>query len=277
MPEPPILTDSGYKKLLGDLRKVIEEGKKRAEQAASQVLIETYWQVGKRLSEEKLRETAGYGESILADLAEDLGMDEDTLRRSIDFYETYNMSAPRGGNLTWSHYRELVKIPNEDARTWYEKEASEGDWTRDALVSAIGRDAFSQAQTLPANAARKTLKRPDEPTYVYKAEVEKIVDGDTLILRIDLGFQVWKEQRIRLAGIDTPPIDEAKGYEAFEYVRDQLARVPFVMVRTHKIDIHGRYVGDVFYSFSEKNYTKVFREGRYLNQELLDRGLARMV
>ena len=126
-------------------------------------------------------------------------------------------------------------------------------------------------------ALKKALKlaRPAEATYVYKAMIERVVDGDTLLIRLDLGFQVWKEQRIRLAGIDAPPIDEAKGYEAFEYVRDQLAQVPFIMVKTNKIDIYGRYVGHVFYSFQEKDMVKIFTEGRYLNQELLDRGLAR--
>jgi len=43
-----------------------------------------------------------------------------------------------------------------------------------------------------------------------------------------------------------------QGYEAFEFVRDQLAKAPFVMLKTHQIDIYGRY----------------------LNQELLDKGLA---
>lgn len=144
-------------------------------------------------------------------------------------------------------------------------------------MAAIRRDAFSQEKGLNRKARKNSLKRPLEATYVYRALVEKIVDGDTLILRFDLGFQVWKEQRIRLAGVDTPPLDEPKGYRAFEYVRDQLAKAPFVIVRTHKIDVHGRYVGDLFYSFSEKEGAKVFREGRYLNQELLDKGLARMI
>jgi endonuclease YncB( thermonuclease family) len=276
MPEPGILTDTRYKKLLTDLRKVIQEGKRRAEEAAGQVLVETYWEMGKRISEEKLTENAGYGDSILADLSEDLEMGEDNLRRSVDFFEAFPGTAPRGGNLTWSHYRELLLLP-EEAREFYVKEVDKEAWTRDELVSAIRRDLFGQSGSPSQKKKSLRLTRPLEATYVYKALIEKIVDGDTLILRIDLGFQVWKEQRIRLAGIDCPPIDTAKGYEAFEYVRDELARAPFVMVKTHQIDIYGRYVAHLFYSFSEKDKAKVFTEGRYLNQELLDRGLAKLV
>lgn len=277
MPETKILTDSRYQKLLTDLRKCLKEGKETAQRAASQILIQTYWQIGKRIAEEELTERANYGDSILVDLAEDLDIDEDTLRRSVDFFHAYEISAPRSVNLTWSHYKALLAISSPEERNFYENKASQESWTKEDLLAAIRRDAFSQEKGAGGKARKYSLKRPVEATYVYRALVEKIVDGDTLILRFDLGFQVWKEQRIRLAGVDTPPLDEPKGYQAFEYVRDQLAKAPFVIVRTHKIDVHGRYVGDLFYSFSEKDGATVFREGRYLNQELLDKGLARMV
>ena len=40
--------------------------------------------------------------------------------------------------------------------------------------------------------------------YEYKAVIERVVDGDTIDLRIDLGFKVWINERCRLLGIDTP-------------------------------------------------------------------------
>ena len=40
--------------------------------------------------------------------------------------------------------------------------------------------------------------------YTYKAKIVRIVDGDTLDLHIDLGFDVWTKQRVRVMGIDTP-------------------------------------------------------------------------
>jgi len=88
---------------------------------------------------------------------------------------------------------------------------------------------------------------------------------------------VLKEQRVRLADIDTPSMDEPLGKKAAKYVRDQLAKVDFVVVKTSKIDIYGRYVGHVFYSFNEKDKNMVFTKGRYLNQELVDQGLARIL
>jgi len=275
MAEGTVLTKSGYGKLLGDLRRLLEEGKARAEAAARRELVVTYWQVGKRISEEKLTEQAHYGDSVLEDLARDLGLEYTTLTRAVVFFERYKILAPRRKNITWSHYQELIAVRGRAARLFYEREAEARGWTRDELRRAIRRGVYQMNEE--TSKVSKTLKRPTEATYVYSAVVERVVDGDTLILRIDLGFQVWKEQRIRLAGIDCPEKDTAGGRKAFEWVRDRMAQAEVVMVKTNKVDIYGRYVGHVFYSFEKDRREKVFREGRYLNQELLSRGLAELL
>ena len=93
---------------------------------------------------------------------------------------------------------------------------------------------------------------------------------------MDCGFEIKKKERIRLAGIDCPEIVTDEGKEAAEYVRNQLARVPFVMLRTTKVDNNGRFLGHVFYSLDDTmEKDDIYTGGRYLNQELLDKGLAR--
>jgi len=119
MPKTTVLIKSKYQKLLADLRKLISESKRRAEEAVSRELVVTYWEVGKRITEEGLTENAGYGTSIMEDLSDALGVNVDTLERSVVFFDLYNNSAPRGGNLTWSHYRELIRVRQDNARAWY--------------------------------------------------------------------------------------------------------------------------------------------------------------
>ena len=277
MPEAQILTESSYQKLVSDIRKIIAEGRARAEKAAAQELVMTYWEVGRRICREGLTERAGYGEAILEDLADELEIDESTLLRCIHFFQTYK-SLPTSKNITWSHYKVLLPLSDPDERKWYEKLILEEGLTAAQLAEAVKKERFEESQKQKGKETKsKKLKRPTEATYVYTALVERVIDGDTLILRIDLGFTVWKEQRIRLAGIDAPPIDEPKGREAYEYVRDQMAKVPFVMVKTNKIDIYGRYVGHIFYLPKAKDKDKIFAQGQYLNQELVDKGLARVI
>ncbi len=269
------ITQSKHKKLITDIQKIIARGKAAAAQAAAEVLTESYWLIGERLAREYVGSDVATMQAHLEDVSEGLGMDVSTLKRCIYFFQAYK-SAPRGTNLTWTHYKALLPLP-EAERKWYEDQASKNKWTGVRLREAIKNDRFRLEAKLPATATIDVtpLKRPTDATYVYAAIVEKVVDGDTLLVRIDLGFTVWKEQRIRLAGIDCAPLKTAKGQKATDYVKKQLSQTEFVIIKTNKIDIYGRYVGHVFYSLSELSKAQVFEKGRYLNQELLGKGLAK--
>ena len=266
-----LLSKSEYSKLLSDVRKLIEGGKAQAEEAARNEIVQMYWEIGSRISEEKLTDNASYGDSIIADLAEDLDVDESTLYRCVSFFKLYK-DAPRGGNLTWSHYKELMGVKDDSVRLMLEEKAGKEEWSRERLVQAIKAQREQRATN---KSGAKKLNRPSDASFVYKAVVEKVVDGDTLLLRIDLGFLIWKEQRIRLAEVDCPALDEDGGKEAANFVQEQMTKVEFVMVKTNKIDVYGRYIGHIFYSLSEDaDRNTVFEKGKYLNQELLDKGLA---
>jgi micrococcal nuclease len=94
-----------------------------------------------------------------------------------------------------------------------------------------------------------------------------VVDGDTLILDVDLGFTTHRQQRIQLAQIDCPEIKSKEGVEAFHFLRDKMVDVDFVVVKTNKIDIYGRYVGDVFYDLTGNlSLDELFLKGTYSYQ-----------
>jgi endonuclease YncB( thermonuclease family) len=277
MPEAGVLTESSYQKLVVDIRKIIAEGRTRAQKAAAEELVKTYWEVGRRICQEGLTQRAGYAEAILEDLADELRIDHSTLLRCIHFFQTYK-TLPSAKSITWSHYKVLLPLNNAEKRKWYERLIQEEGLTAAQLAIAVKKGRFEESQKRKGKETKfQRIKRPVEATYVYKALVERVIDGDTLLLRIDLGFQVWKQQRIRLAGIDAPAIDTPKGRKVYEYLREQMAKLTFVMVKTHKIDIYGRYVGHIFYSFKRQQKDKIFTEGRYLNQELVEQGLARVI
>ncbi len=277
MPNQAILSEKQYTRLVREIRAIIEEGRQSAEVSSRQILAQTYWKIGEKINQEELAQNAGYNQAVLADLAEDLGMDRSTLNRCIHFFQTYNV-ATSGKNLTWSHYKRLLPLDDDDERQWYEDLAESGKLNVLQLGKAIKENRYGRARKSKGGAeGAQKLKRPTDATYTYKAVVDRVIDGDTLLLRIDLGFQVWKEQRVRLANIDTPAMDEPGGKEAYRFVLKQLAKADFVMVKTNKIDIYGRYVGHIFYSLKHLTKGAVLSEGEYLNQELISRGLARIM
>ena len=83
-------------------------------------------------------------------------------------------------------------------------------------------------------------------TY-YVNKVTKVVDGDTIDVVIDLGFDIMYNTRVRLAGIDTPESrtrdleEKALGLEAKEYLKKRLKDAKRIVIKTEKLDSTGKY------------------------------------
>jgi endonuclease YncB( thermonuclease family) len=274
-PTPQLLTKQQYTKLLADLRHIIGAGKQEAERAAAQALLEGYWSIGKRIAKEKLTTRAGFHNAILTDLSADLAIDLRTLQRTVTFYQTYKRP-PSIEGLSWAHYRILMQLQDPSERAFYEHLAAEDTLSATRLRTAIQGARYESAQHQKPGKP-PTLPRPTNPSYLYKAKVRDVIDADTLLLDIDLGFEVIRRQSIRLARIDAPPRDTPEGAAGRRYVRKQLAVARTVVVNTRKYDIHRRYVGHIFYAFNNRGIESTFLKGRYLNRELVDKGHAKVV
>lgn len=90
--------------------------------------------------------------------------------------------------------------------------------------------------------------------YFVKS-VNKIVDGDTIDVTIDLGFDILYNSRVRLAGIDTPESrtrdleEKTMGLEAKDYLKERLRVAKKIVIRTEKLDSsekYGRILGWLF-------------------------------
>jgi endonuclease YncB( thermonuclease family) len=272
---PDLITKRDYKKLLTDLQKIIREGKQEAERAATQALIESYWSIGKRIAKEKLNTRAAYHNAILTDLSADLDIGVRTLQRTVTFYQTYKRP-PRVQGLSWAHYRLLMQLQDPGERAFYESLAATDALSVKRLTAAIQGNHYLSALDRPKGKPLE-LPRPSDPSYLYKAEVRDVIDADSLLLDIDLGFEVIRRQRIRLARIDAPPRDTPEGARGRRFVREQLAVARTLVVNTRKSDLHGRYVAHIFYAFNNRGIDHTFLKGRYLNQELVDKGFAKLV
>ena len=89
--------------------------------------------------------------------------------------------------------------------------------------------------------------------YQYKAELKRVVDGDTLDLIVDLGFKTKLEWRFRLEGIDTPETwrpksagEKEHGERATEFVINEL-KGKDITVRTFKLGAYSRYSCEILY------------------------------
>lgn len=112
--------------------------------------------------------------------------------------------------------------------------------------------------------------------YTYVAWSRRIIDGDTLIADVDLGFGCQaRGLRLRLRGIDCRELNTLAGRRARQFVTEALSQVTFVVVSTHRTDNYGRYLADVRYLVGETDPEVVRSRGTYLNRQLLLQRLAR--
>ena len=86
--------------------------------------------------------------------------------------------------------------------------------------------------------------------YIYKAEVVKVVDGDTIDCVVDLGFHMKAEIRFRLARINTPEvrgIEKEEGVASKQWLIDRLnAANNTVTIKTAKTGKYGRWLAEIF-------------------------------
>jgi micrococcal nuclease len=81
----------------------------------------------------------------------------------------------------------------------------------------------------------------------FVKEVTKVVDGDTIDVIIDLGFDIMFSSRVRLAGIDTPESrttdksEKALGLESKEYLKKNLKDAKPIVIKTEKMNSSEKY------------------------------------
>lgn len=95
-----------------------------------------------------------------------------------------------------------------------------------------------------------------EPLYNYLALLDRVVDGDTVDITIDLGFRVTTKQRVRLLGIDAPERNTSEGQASIKFVQDWFLahRGPYTIAseKPGGGDKFGRYLATIYADATRK-------------------------
>ena len=146
--------------------------------------------------------------------------------------------------------------------------------TRYRVPCARGRVVIDCGFSLWQTVASNEVGAQDTASYTYPAQVESVIDGDTLWAIVDCTRGTYTRQKLRLHRIDTPERGTPAGEKARRFVMRQLKANPHIVIQTHKYDKYTRYLADVFYLPGSTNPEVIIEKGIHLNQQLLDKGLA---
>ena len=134
-----------------DIKRLVYSARTKTYQAINTLMIEVYWEIGRRVVEEEQNggARAAYGKEILKKLSSELtaefgkGFSERNIRNFRQFYLVF----PEAGKwktlsakLNWSHFQLVLKVSDEKAREFYLMEASENMWsvrTMDRNISTL--------------------------------------------------------------------------------------------------------------------------------------------
>ena len=338
-----------YPLLLEEIQHLLAEGKIHSRQATEWEKVETYWHVGNAIYgvETDPDRNRAYGQRIVPKLASDLNLGETTLWEIMRLRRGFPILYARK-ELTWSHYRALLRLPNLEQRRFYEKAANDQGLSVSNLTALIKQDlhgiTVSRPQALPDDEdpfagqplrsrrgqlhtyyirerakpggsthflldlgfhqrwrvdlygiphphdgmivcsrkhngspcgyAFRELPVSSRKPYAYVAEVDRIIDGDSLHVNIHCGLGHERLETLRLRAIDTRELNTTAGQRARQFVTDELDGLDFVVITTTRRDKYRRYLADLFYLRGESDPEVVLSKGTYLNRRLLEQRLA---
>ncbi|MBQ7461978.1 MAG: DUF1016 family protein [Bacteroidaceae bacterium] len=141
--------------LFSDVCSIIETGRTKAYSSVNAIMIETYWNIGKRIVEEEQqgKERAKYGEHILEGLSKELTIryGKGFGKRYLAYFRKFYLTIPnitilqtRLQNLTWSHILTALRCDSDVAIRWYLETSSQEMWSVRTLNRNIGTQYFER-------------------------------------------------------------------------------------------------------------------------------------
>lgn len=273
-----------YKTLIADLKSHLDAvDRYDISDSASKAILKAFWTVG--------RETFAYTRETgtpIKNIALDVGAGSGALEKYVRFYQQFPngyWDHIDGHPLTWSHYAAVLYVADKKEREFYLKNAALQGWSSQEIRLRIRNNYYENHQGGQGQKkkAGTQLKKIPQQLYTYSAKVLKVIDADTFDLDIDIGFKIKIEHNVRLRGINCPERKTPKGERAKLFVEQSLGitpqsnATPLVVIRSYKSEKFGRYLVDLWYLKGETGKEEILKNGKLLNQILLDKGLAQLV
>ncbi|MDH1559279.1 PDDEXK nuclease domain-containing protein [Pseudomonas sp. MDMC216] len=138
--------DPKLQPLLTELAELIRQARQQAVRAVDAIQVQTCWEIGRHIVEFEQggQARAAYGKKLLPTLASELtaefgkGFDASNLRYMRLFYQAFPIRDALRHELSWTHYRTLLRVDSDSARQWYMNEAATQNWSTRALERQIG-------------------------------------------------------------------------------------------------------------------------------------------
>lgn len=172
-----------------NIRETVLTAKNKVYSAVNFAMVEAYWSIGKQIADVQ-GERAEYGKQLLKYLSEQLtkefgaGFNERNLRNMRQFYLTFPIRNTLCAELSWSHYRLLMRIENQGQREFYLKECAECGWSVRQLERQI--NSFFYERLLATQSEQREAVKGEIQTLEPKTDHEYILKDPYILEFLDL-------------------------------------------------------------------------------------------
>lgn len=252
--------------LITAITEVVQSARGQVKQVVNRAMVQAYWEIGRLIveDEQKGQSRAEYGKQQLQQLSQALtqslgkGFDIRNLRNMRAFYQAYPIRNALRTELSWTHYRALIRIEKPAAREWYAQEAIAQNWSARALERQI---SVLYYERLLSSQDRKAV----EQEASEKTQALQTAQRDYLRDPYVLDFLDLPSQRLLETDIEQGIIDNLQRFllelgKGFAFVERQ-QRISF--------DDQDFYLDLVFYNFKLKCFLLVdLKLGKLTHQDV---------
>jgi predicted nuclease of restriction endonuclease-like (RecB) superfamily len=247
------------------IRDTLAGARAKAFTAINFAMVEAYWEIGRQI-EEAVGERAEYGKGLLKFLSIQLtlefgkGFTVANLRNMRQFYQTFPNRYALRSELTWTHYRMLMRVDETNRREFYLRECAESEWSSRQLERQI--NSFFYERLLATQKSGREGVRNEIKTLEPKTDPDYILKDPYILEFLDL-----KENRDYLeSDLEQALIDKIQGFmlelgKGFSFVKQQ-KRITTESGEHYYIDL-------VFYNYILKCFVVIdLKTGKLTYQDI---------
>lgn len=251
--------------LYSKIRHILQAARTNAYRSVNFIMVEAYWNVGRLIVEEeqKGKGRADYGERLVEALAGRLtgefgrGFTKTNLWYMRQFYLAFPILHALRGELSWTHYRLLLKVEKEEARKYYMDEASSGNWSTRQLERQI--NSFYYERILASRNKKPVIEEAQEK--LAKVEPEQFIRDPYVLEFLNLkDYPGLRESQLEIAIIDNLQNFLLELGKGFSFVARQ---------KRMRLEDEDFYVDLVFYNYILKCFVLIdLKIGKLTHQDI---------
>lgn len=184
----PVKTDNLYL----NIKNILQSARDNAYRQVNFIMVEAYWSIGQQIVEEEQngKDRAEYGSYLIKELSSKLtkdfgkGFTTTNLKMMRQFYLAFPNSHTLCDQLSWSHYRLIMRLDNPQARLWYTEESAKSNWSVRALERQIGTHYYERL--LSSKEKQPVINEAKEHTKDLQLTPKDIIKDPYVLEFLDL-------------------------------------------------------------------------------------------